>query len=209
MENSDTNVTRTGHEQFKADIPNGPPEHDREAEQIILLGQPDGVILKRWRRSMRMSVAGLARVLHMSRRHIIRLERGAYPITEHFLVQLRGYVVGLPDPLPAVPAGISVRPKPPLGRAEAWVPLTKLAGREGHTEWRKCAGCHEMFLFTDKRKLYHNRDCKEAAQRRGESVGTKSNLSPNYAPRLFRCPSCGHVHPLAGNMVKPDVKIPD
>jgi len=208
MQTSDRDVTRTGHEQFKADIPEGPPEHDREAEQIILLGKPDGAILKRWRQSMRMSVAGLARVLHLSRRHIIRLERG-YPLSEHFLVLLRSYVVGLPDPLPAVPAGISVRPRPPIGRAEAWVPLTRLAGREANTEWRKCAGCGEMFLFTDKRKLYHNRDCKEAAQRRGESAGVKSNLSANYQPRKFRCPGCGQIHPLAGNMVKLDAKISD
>jgi hypothetical protein len=191
-------VTEDPPAQEKGKVPSGPPEQSQELIQAILTGVISGAELQAWRLGMRMTPGNLGRVLHFSRRHIIRLEHGGH-ITEHFMVRLRSFVVGLPDPLPLVPPGIPQRPRPPNGRAEVWVPLTKVTGRG---EWRACAGCHETFYFTDKRKLYHSRKCKDAAEARGESVGVVSGKRPDYAPRRFRCPGCGQVHPLAGNMVK-------
>ncbi len=204
MKTSDTAVTKYPGERFKSDVPPGKPQADKGLVSQILVGATvSPAVLRAWRLSMRMSVANLARVLHLSRRHMIRLEKGDQPLNEHFLTRLREFVIGLPDPLPEVPYGIAQRPRAPLNTAEVWVPLNKLAAK-GH--WRTCAGCQQLFLFTDARKLYHSRKCKDAAEKRGESVGVAGNTKPDAQKRrrYFRCPDCGHIHLVAGNVVRPE-----
>lgn len=174
---------------------------DKAAAARILETVPDGQTIRDWRKSTNLSAGAMAHALRCTKRHLLRVESG-YPLHEgtKFLTMLRTFVANVRDGLAYIPPGVQSYPLPPR-RGERYIGISKVVGaKEG--EFRKCPECQEEKLFIDKRAIYCSRACKKAAERGGRSVGVQGNKKANGpTQRLVQCPSCGHVHPIAGHMV--------
>lgn len=176
---------------------------DRAAAAKILDEVPTKETIIAWRLSTGLGVAALAAGLRMSRKQIHRIESGETPVNEHFLKQLRPFVVQVQTHIPHIPHHVIGYPLPPRGKVDRYVPLGKVVGVEKGT-WRKCAFCQQEKLFLDKRALYCSRRCKRDAETAGRSVGVPHNRSGSAdAPtqRKTKCEQCGHVQPIAGHLV--------
>lgn len=185
---------------------------DQEAIRLILEASLDDIdpdwirtALTAWRESAKISKAGTARLLGMSRIAYLRIENGQYPINKHFLGSLQSLLKNLESGFPFHPSDRKSSSPKFRDPDRDYIPTSKLKNKVYNKHCANPNCKRDTWFFTAyPAQRYCSDYCADyvAQHKHIEGVMTRTHMQEKDRRRVVaRCPHCHNEFQVKGTII--------